>query len=118
MVLALIVFKIFDIPTYTAKDNMYGIILILSLFGIAAIQMVHLFEKLFNDASLANMYILCMNILIAMTTITTIILIDLLGDSDVSINLQFAAISMHFIQSNCILFFHPLEKNNNSGVTR
>lgn len=84
VVLAIIVFKIFNIPTYTSKDNLYGISLLLLLFGFAALQMVHLCEKLFNDASLANMYILCMNILIAMSTISTIILIDVLGESDVS----------------------------------
>lgn len=84
VLLAVVVFKTFDIAVYTAKDNLYGIIVLFLLFGISALQMVHLFEKLFNDASLANMYILCMNILIAMTTITAIILIDLLGDSDVS----------------------------------
>lgn len=110
LLLALVVFKIFDIPQYTAKDNMYGIIVILSLFGFAAIQMVHLFEKLFNDASLANMYILCMNILIAMSTITTIILIDLLDDSEVSISLQLDSIAMHFIQSNFLFF--PLSKTS------
>lgn len=84
VLLAVVVFKIFDIPVYTAKDNLYGTCLLLLLFGFAALQMVHLCEKLFNDASLANMYILCMNILIAMSTITTIILIDLLDESDVS----------------------------------
>lgn len=83
LILSIIVFKFFDIPAYTAKDNLYGIVLLLILFGFAGIQMVHLCEKLFNDASLANMYILCMNILIAMSTITTIILIDLLGESEV-----------------------------------
>lgn len=108
LLLAVAVFKIFDIPVYTAKDNIYGIILLLSLFGIAATQMVHLFEKLFNDASLANMYILCMNILIAMSTITTIILIDLLGDSDVSTSFQSIVIAMHFIQSNVLPF--PFQK--------
>lgn len=81
--MAIVVFKIFNIPAYTAKDNLYGICLLLLLFGFAGIQMVHLCEKLFNDASLANMYILCLNILIALTTITTIILIDLLGESEV-----------------------------------
>lgn len=90
LILAIIVFKIFNIPAYTAKDNMYGIVLLLALFGFAGIQMVHLCEKLFDDASLANMYILCMNILIAMTTITSVILIDLLGESDVSFFFQFA----------------------------
>lgn len=84
LLLAVVVFKIFNIPTFTAKDNLYGICLLLMLFGIAAIQMVHLCEKLFNDASLANMCILCMNILLAMSTLSTIILIDFLGDTDVS----------------------------------
>lgn len=84
LVLAVIVFKVFDIPVYTAKDNLYGIIVLLLLFGFAAIQMVHLCEKLFNDASLANMYFLCLNIMIALITVTTIILFDVLGDSDVS----------------------------------
>lgn len=83
VVLAVVVFEVFNIPAFTAKDNLYGICLILILFGFAAIQMVHLCEKLFTDASLANMYILCMNILIALTTVTTIILIDLLGDTEV-----------------------------------
>lgn len=84
LLLAIVVFEIFNIPTFTAKHNLYGICLLLLLFGIAAIQMVHLAEKLFSDASLANMYILCMNILLAMSTISTVILIDLLGDADVS----------------------------------
>lgn len=84
LILAIIVFLIFNIPAYTAKDNLYGIVLLLALFGFAGIQMVHLCEKLFNDASLANMYILCMNILIALSTVTSIILIDLLGESEVS----------------------------------
>lgn len=84
MILAVIVFKIFDIPVYTAKDNLYGVCLLLFLFGFAAIQMVHLFEKLFNDPSLANMYFLCLNIMIALSTVTTIILFDVLGKSDFS----------------------------------
>lgn len=84
----MIVFKFFDIPVYTAKDNLYGICVLLLLFGFAAIQMVHLFEKLFNDASIANMYFLCLNIVIALMTVTTIILFDILGESDVS-SIQF-----------------------------
>lgn len=80
----MIIFKIFDIPVYTAKDNLYGICVLLVLFGFAAIQMVHLCEKLFSDPSLANMYFLCLNIIIALSTVTTIMLFDVLGESDVS----------------------------------
>lgn len=86
LLLAIVVFKWFDIPVYTAKDNLYGIVVLLLLFGFATIPMVHLFEKLFTDASLANMYILCMNIIIALMTVTVIILFDVLGESDVSRN--------------------------------
>lgn len=85
LLLAVVVFKYFDIPAYTAKDNLYGICLILILFGFATIPMVHVVEKLFTDPSLANMHILCMNIIIALVTITTIILIDILGETDVSL---------------------------------
>lgn len=82
--LAVVVFGIFSIPAFTARDNLYGLCLLFLLFGFAALQMTYLCEKLFSDASLANIYILCMNVLIALTTITTIMLIDLLGESDVS----------------------------------
>lgn len=84
MLLAVGVFQYFDIPIYTAKDNLYGICALLLLFGFATIPMVHVFEKLFTDASLANMHILCMNIIIALVTVTVVILFDVLGESDVS----------------------------------
>lgn len=83
MALAVMVFVWFDIPAYTAKDNLAGICMLLGMYGFATIPMVHLFEKMFNDASLANMHILCLNIIIGLATRTTIILIELLGDSEV-----------------------------------
>lgn len=84
IVLAVVVMLAFNIPAYTARDNLAGIVIMLFMFGFATTPMVHLCEKLFTDASLANMHILCMNIIVALTTRTTIILIDLLGESDVS----------------------------------
>lgn len=84
LILAVGVFLYFDIPAYTAKDNLYGLCMILLLFGFATIPMVHVVEKLFSDASLANMHILCLNIIIALVTVTTIILFDILGETDVS----------------------------------
>lgn len=84
IVLAVFVILAFDIPAYTARDNLPGIVIMLFMFGFATTPMIHVCEKLFTDASLANMHILCMNIILALTTRTTIILIDLLGESDVS----------------------------------
>lgn len=85
LLLAVCVFKIYDMPVYTAKDNLAGICLLLFMFGFATIPMVHLCEKLFSDASLANMHILCMNVIVALVTRTIIVFLDILGDSNVSI---------------------------------
>lgn len=82
--LAVLVMLAFGIPAYTARDNLAGMVMMLAMFGVASTPMVHVCEKLFADASLANMHILCMNIILALTTRTTIILIDLLGESDAS----------------------------------
>jgi ABC-type multidrug transport system ATPase subunit len=55
---------------------------LLFLFGFACIPAVHLFEKLFNDASFANMSIFCLNVVIALATTLSIIIIDVLGESE------------------------------------
>lgn len=82
MLLAVIIFKWYAIPVYVDKGNLSGICLLLFLYGIAMIPAVHVIEKLFSDASIANMTIFCLNIIIGMTTITVIILFDVLGDTE------------------------------------
>lgn len=84
MLLAVIIFKCYGIPVYVDKANLEGICLLLFLYGLATIPACHVFEKLFNDASIANMTLFCLNIIIAMTTITIIILFDVLGDTEQS----------------------------------
>lgn len=80
--LAVIVFKFFNIPIYVERDNLLGIIVLLFLYGFASIPAVHLFEKLFNEASFANMSIFCLNVIIALSTLTTIIMFDVLAETD------------------------------------
>lgn len=84
MLLAVIIFKCFAIPVYVDKANLDGICLLLFLYGLATIPAVHVLEKLFSDPSIANMTLFCLNIIIAMTTITVIILFDVLGDTEQS----------------------------------
>jgi ABC-type multidrug transport system ATPase subunit len=79
---AVIVIKIFNIPTYVDKDNLLGIVMLLVLFGFAMIPGVHLFEKLFSEASFANMSIFCINIIIALSTVAVIIIFDVLIEND------------------------------------
>lgn len=81
---AIAVIKIYDIPVYTAKENLFGIFCLLFMFGFATIPMEHLFGKLYNDSSQAAMNILCMNIVIGVTTILITTLIDILGETDQS----------------------------------
>lgn len=71
---AVVVFKFFNIPIYVERDNLAGIVTLLFLFGFATIPAVHLVEKLFNEASFANMSIFCLNVIIALSTLTTIIM--------------------------------------------
>lgn len=82
IVCAVIVFQIFNIPIYVQGENLAGIVLLLLLFGFAMIPGVHLFEKLFNEASFANMSIFCLNVVIALSTVATIILFDVLAETD------------------------------------
>ncbi|XP_037040296.1 ATP-binding cassette sub-family A member 12-like [Bradysia coprophila] len=78
------IFKMFDIPIYTSRDNLHGICLLIFMYGLAMIPMVHLVEKLFYDAGMANMYMVCLNIVIAFSPVITITLFDVLGDSEES----------------------------------
>lgn len=85
LLLGAIVFKMFNLPVFVDKDNLYGVVLLLLLFGFSSTHMVHLCEKLFSEASIANMYILCLNIMLGLCTSMTIILFDVLGESEVMI---------------------------------
>lgn len=82
IVFAVIVFEIFNIPIYVEGDNLGGIILLLLLFGFAMIPGVHLFEKLFSEASFANMSIFCLNVITSLTTVSVIIMFDVLAETD------------------------------------
>lgn len=79
---AIIVFHIFYIPIYVESANLGGIVLLLLLFGFAMIPCVHLVEKLFSEASFANMSIFCLNVVIALSTVATVIMFDVLAETE------------------------------------
>uniref|UniRef100_A0A182P8G6 ABC transporter domain-containing protein n=1 Tax=Anopheles epiroticus TaxID=199890 RepID=A0A182P8G6_9DIPT len=106
--LAVIVFKVFAIPAYVEREQLEGICLLLVFYGFATIPAVHLFEKLFTDASFANMSIFCLNVITALGTLTIIILFDILGDSDESerirniLNRAFLVLPQHALSDGLI----------------
>ncbi|XP_028048892.2 uncharacterized protein LOC105837746 isoform X2 [Monomorium pharaonis] len=77
--LAVIVFEIFGLSAYVARDNLAGVCLILILFAWAALPFSHLAEKAFDDSSLSNMVLFCVNTFIGVVCLATILVLDILG---------------------------------------
>ncbi|XP_049289465.1 ATP-binding cassette sub-family A member 13 [Anopheles funestus] len=106
--LAVIVFKAFALPAYVARQQLEGIVLLLVFYGFATIPGVHLFEKLFTDASFANMSLFCLNVITALGTLTIILMFDILGDSDQSekirnfLNRAFLVLPQHALSDGLI----------------
>ncbi|KAK0086066.1 hypothetical protein PV325_003922 [Microctonus aethiopoides] len=79
--LAVVVFEIFGLSAYVARDNLPGVCLLLVLFAWASIPFSHLIEKTFDESSLANMVLFCLNTFIGVICLATILVIDILGKS-------------------------------------
>ncbi|XP_029170086.1 LOW QUALITY PROTEIN: uncharacterized protein LOC114939826 [Nylanderia fulva] len=77
--LAVIVFEIFGLSAYVAKDNLGGIVLLLFLFAWAAIPFSHLAEKAFDDSSLSNMVLFCVNTFMGVICLATVLVFDIVG---------------------------------------
>ncbi|KAK9294638.1 hypothetical protein QLX08_010802 [Tetragonisca angustula] len=77
--LAVVVFEIFGLPAYVARDNLPGICLLLFLFAWAALPFSHLTEKAFDDSSMSNMVLFCVNTFIGVASLATILVLDILG---------------------------------------
>ncbi|XP_039958273.1 ATP-binding cassette sub-family A member 13 [Bactrocera tryoni] len=73
----------FGLPVFVARQNVSGIFVLALLFAFACIPGVHVFEKCFNDSSVAIVTIFCMNIIIPLFTMANIILLGVIGDSEV-----------------------------------
>ncbi|CAK9819447.1 ATP-binding cassette sub-family A member 13 [Anthophora plagiata] len=86
--LAVIVFEIFGLPAYVARDNLPGICLLLFLFAWAALPFSHLTEKIFDDSSMSNMVLFCVNTFIGVASLATILVLDILGKTKTAENLR------------------------------
>ncbi|XP_018348552.1 PREDICTED: uncharacterized protein LOC108752306 [Trachymyrmex septentrionalis] len=79
--LAIIIFEIFGLSAYVARDNLAGVCLLLILFAWAALPFSHLAEKTFDDSSLSNMVLFCVNTFIGVVCLATILVLDIVGRS-------------------------------------
>lgn len=76
------VFAIMRAPIFSIPDNMAGGVALIIAFGFAMIPGVHLMEKLFNEASLAKMGVFCINLTVGLTTVASILILDILAETD------------------------------------
>ncbi|XP_033223873.1 phospholipid-transporting ATPase ABCA1 isoform X3 [Belonocnema kinseyi] len=86
--LAVIVFEIFGLPAYVARDNLAGICLLLYLYAWAVIPFTHLAEKIFDDSSVSNMVLFCVNTFLGVSSLATILVIDILGKSQTAVDVR------------------------------
>lgn len=71
-----IILLIFGVPSYTDKDNLSAVVLLLFLFCSASASVVYCVEKVFREPSLGQMTMLVGNILVGILTILTISLLE------------------------------------------
>lgn len=66
----------FQMPIYTSRLNLPGVLLLVFLFGWAMTSLVYLMEKLFDEPSIAFMVIYCLALFVGINTMVIRLLID------------------------------------------
>ncbi|XP_073830918.1 lipid droplet defective [Musca autumnalis] len=78
-----VVILAFDMPVFTDRQQLWGIIVLGLFFGFACIPGVHFFEKCFNDSSVSIVGIFIINVIIPLFTLSTVVLLGVVGDSPI-----------------------------------
>nr|XP_037871414.1 uncharacterized protein LOC101740576 isoform X2 [Bombyx mori] len=86
MIITAMVMLAFGFPVFVAKNNLPAICVLIMLYGFACGNLVHLLEKLFTEASLANMVLFCANSLLGLAGMTILLILDIISDSDATDN--------------------------------
>ncbi|XP_037825912.1 phospholipid-transporting ATPase ABCA1-like [Lucilia sericata] len=71
----------FDMPVFTDRQQLWGVIVLALFFAFACIPAVHVFEKCFADSSVAIVTIFILNVIIPLFTMSIIVLLGVVGDS-------------------------------------
>ncbi|KAJ2941105.1 hypothetical protein O0L34_g10339 [Tuta absoluta] len=101
MLITVIVFEAFGFPVFVSRSNLPAICLLILLYGFACGSFVHVAEKLFSDASLANMILFCGNAFVGLAGITLLLILDIISDSDATDNARW---TLHKILLLCPQF--------------
>ncbi|GBP42572.1 ATP-binding cassette sub-family A member 1 [Eumeta japonica] len=74
----------FGLPVFVARENLPAICLLLILFGFSCSSLVHVLEKLFTEASMANMILFCGNVFLGLSGLALLLILDIISESEAS----------------------------------
>ncbi|XP_038218742.1 uncharacterized protein LOC119837297 [Zerene cesonia] len=82
MAITVVILKVFNFPVFVARNNLPAICLLIFLYGFGCAGVVHVLEKAFSSASLANIALFCGNTFAALAGIAVLLVLDIISDSD------------------------------------
>ncbi|XP_075981913.1 lipid droplet defective isoform X2 [Anticarsia gemmatalis] len=83
------VMSAFGFPVFVARNNLPAICILFLLYGYACGCMVHVAEKLFSEASMANMVLFCGNAFLGLSFIAILLIFDIISESEATDNARY-----------------------------
>ncbi|XP_026316404.1 ATP-binding cassette sub-family A member 1-like [Hyposmocoma kahamanoa] len=114
MIITVIVFEAFGFPVFVAKSNLPAICLLILLFGYACGTLIHVLEKLFTEASMANMILFCGNTFLGLAGITLLLILDVISESDATDNARWTLHKIFLVCPQFVLADGMLEIAKNT----
>ncbi|CAH0591712.1 unnamed protein product [Chrysodeixis includens] len=83
------VMSAFGFPVFVARNNLPAICILFLLYGYACACLVHVAEKLFAEASVANMVLFCGNAFVGLSFIAILLIFDIISESEATDNARY-----------------------------
>ena len=89
------IFLAFDLPQFTANQNLISILMLVLSYWLVSTSIVYLFEGSFDEPSMGQLVLMCTNALIGMVTLMITLVLQLLIFDVSSFDIQFTSINFH-----------------------
>ncbi|XP_063895450.1 uncharacterized protein LOC110380322 [Helicoverpa armigera] len=83
------VMSAFGFPVFVARNNLPAICLLFVLYGYACLNFIYVLEKLFSEASIANMVLFCGNAFLGLSFITILLIFDIVSESETTDHVRY-----------------------------
>ncbi|CAB3232753.1 unnamed protein product [Arctia plantaginis] len=79
----------FGFPVFVSRNNLPAICIMFLLYGYACGSLIHVAEKLFSEASMANMVLFCGNAFLGLSFIAILLIFDVISESEETDNARY-----------------------------